>query len=274
MTDREQSFIECEAIGAVKFTDSEGNKFYGGVRVNGLEILRFDSVKILLDEPDCFGESVAHADVLAVFDDGFGDGMYVEVRWYQNPREVAAFRKKKITQLPNELIESSIIDNIPAGSIIGVIDILAPTISQSSDRSAPSLLSSMGKLAPRASHFVCRFYEKNPGDASLTPVDVTSRNIRSAALSEYRSIYRRAMHETDLDADPSAPSDIYTTAIRRLHVSVLPDTLPCRTEQKEKIMAYLRDGIAKGGNVRPLYISGMPGTGRTPFFLFITSYLF
>ena len=43
--------------------------------------------------------------------------------------------------------------------------------------------------------------------------------------------------------------------------TVLPDTLPCRTEQKEKIMAYLRDGIAKGGNVRPLYISGMPGTG-------------
>ena len=68
------------------------------------------------------------------------------------------------------------------------------------------------------------------------------------------------------DISESAPrgvegSDIYSTAIRRLHISVLPGTLPCRTKEKETIIAYLRDGIMKQGHVRPLYISGMPGTG-------------
>ncbi|CAM9189102.1 unnamed protein product, partial [Ectocarpus fasciculatus] len=60
---------------------------------------------------------------------------------------------------------------------------------------------------------------------------------------------------------------VYSKAVRRLHVSVIPGTLPCRTAEKETIMNYLRTGINGGGHIRPLYISGMPGSGKTACFL-------
>ena len=52
-------------------------------------------------------------------------------------------------------------------------------------------------------------------------------------------------------------------AIRNLHVSVLPDFLPCRTEQREKIQNSIREAIVERNLTRALYISGMPGTGKT-----------
>ena len=56
----------------------------------------------------------------------------------------------------------------------------------------------------------------------------------------------------------SSIEDDYMVAIQRLHISVIPDTLPCRQNERSFIENYLRDGI-KTGNTSPLYICGMPG---------------
>jgi Cdc6-like AAA superfamily ATPase len=39
--------------------------------------------------------------------------------------------------------------------------------------------------------------------------------------------------------------------------------LPCRELERQKIRTHLRNGVAQGGSSQVLYISGMPGTGKT-----------
>ena len=48
-------------------------------------------------------------------------------------------------------------------------------------------------------------------------------------------------------------------ASSRLHISVLPDKMPCREKETECIKDYLEQALIKGGRNKPLYISGLPG---------------
>jgi Cdc6-like AAA superfamily ATPase len=43
--------------------------------------------------------------------------------------------------------------------------------------------------------------------------------------------------------------------------------LACRDAEREKIGAHLRNGVAQGGSSQVLYVSGMPGTGKTAMVL-------
>lgn len=43
--------------------------------------------------------------------------------------------------------------------------------------------------------------------------------------------------------------------------------LPCRSAERKKISTHLRNGVEKGGTTEVLYISGMPGTGKTAIVL-------
>ena len=105
----------------------------------------------------------------------------------------------------------------------------------------------------------------------LIPVESPSRNNRAADLSEFKDLYEKYEDSTGvLDAADECDSSrfsLYSQAIRSLHVSVIPGTLPCRSLEKDKILSFLREGIRRGGHMRPLYISGMPGSGKTACFL-------
>ncbi|KAI9352605.1 P-loop containing nucleoside triphosphate hydrolase protein, partial [Obelidium mucronatum] len=57
------------------------------------------------------------------------------------------------------------------------------------------------------------------------------------------------------------PTDL-ARARELLHVSHVPDALPCREDQFEDIYSYLASAVEKGGG-ECLYISGVPGTGKT-----------
>ena len=59
------------------------------------------------------------------------------------------------------------------------------------------------------------------------------------------------------------PSDKLESAKTRLQLSWVPSHIPCRDEEHAAIASYLRNSIRQGGNGSPLYISGMPGTGKT-----------
>lgn len=45
--------------------------------------------------------------------------------------------------------------------------------------------------------------------------------------------------------------------------SFVPDKMPCRRKEKEKIRRFVRQGFSHKGNTNSLYISGMPGLGKT-----------
>jgi len=74
-------------------------------------------------------------------------------------------------------------------------------------------------------------------------------------------------------AKPVKPScDPMAEAQQRLHVSAVPDSLPCREEEFAEIFGYveskLREGV--GGCY---YISGVPGTGKTATVMEVMRYL-
>jgi hypothetical protein len=81
---------------------------------------------------------------------------------------------------------------------------------------------------------------------------------RGMALSHYDYAYESLMDSYDV-SDGALPTDKFSVAIRKLHVSVVPEQLPCRTEERTEIEAFIRDAIVTGSTGKPLYISGMPG---------------
>jgi hypothetical protein len=60
-----------------------------------------------------------------------------------------------------------------------------------------------------------------------------------------------------------APVDAYTAACQQLQLSAVPESMPCRTAEHGAIHELLQTAIQQGGLGCAVYISGMPGTGKT-----------
>ena len=115
--------------------------------------------------------------------------------------------------------------------------------------------------------FVCRYLCSETQD-TLIPVRMSDLSRRGAAYSEYSDAYTCDRSDSPGQVDDS--KDMYSKAVTQLHVSVLPTELPCRQEEQTRVYNYLKAAIGghggEGGprrSTRPLYISGMPGTGKT-----------
>ena len=55
----------------------------------------------------------------------------------------------------------------------------------------------------------------------------------------------------------------YDAACQKLQLSAIPDQLPCREVERQQIIDYIKRGLKNKGSSSSLYISGMPGTGKT-----------
>ena len=55
----------------------------------------------------------------------------------------------------------------------------------------------------------------------------------------------------------------YDRACDKLQLNAIPDHLPCRDYERNYIESYLVNGLRNMGSSTSLYISGMPGTGKT-----------
>jgi len=258
--DNQQQFGSCETEGAPLFVNIDGLKFYRGVKVHNVTVRIGDTVRVKLEGDEEGGDESGFAQILAIYDDGDevnGEGVQVEARWYQTPDELPAKRKKLFTALDNELVESDLLDDIPAGSIVEHIKIVQAA-GQSRGGSSSSSSSS--------SHFVCRYLATTISTA-LQPVSQRTSLQRGLGMSLYQYAYIDffpAEGGVNGAATGLPAADPYSNAIRKLHVSVVPDVLPCRVEERAKIYDILRRAIRdKGERIKPIYISGMPGTGKT-----------
>ncbi|KAJ2862979.1 Origin recognition complex, subunit 1 [Coemansia aciculifera] len=102
---------------------------------------------------------------------------------------------------------------------------------------------------------------------TLTPATATKRRMRlqdiqlSAAVSA--TILRRTTRMgSELQAAVPEGATVYEVARQRLHVSAVPDTLPCREDEFAEIYGHLYNTIEER-NSMCMYISGVPGTGKT-----------
>eukprot|EP00930_Biecheleria_cincta_P006387 TRINITY_DN107393_c0_g1_i1.p1 TRINITY_DN107393_c0_g1~~TRINITY_DN107393_c0_g1_i1.p1 ORF type:complete len:498 (+),score=94.61 TRINITY_DN107393_c0_g1_i1:103-1596(+) len=65
------------------------------------------------------------------------------------------------------------------------------------------------------------------------------------------------------DDEPEAPKSLLFRASAALQPQDTSGQLPCREEEQETISCHLRLAIRNGGSQNVLYVSGMPGTGKT-----------
>ncbi|KAK5979194.1 Origin recognition complex subunit 1 [Trichostrongylus colubriformis] len=50
---------------------------------------------------------------------------------------------------------------------------------------------------------------------------------------------------------------------RRLHTSEVPERMPCREEEAAEVEKFIRNAVSTKGTSSAMYISGVPGTGKT-----------
>lgn len=106
------------------------------------------------------------------------------------------------------------------------------------------LLSSMG--SPIKAMITPRSKARILGTVTQAPTSLPARPPPLTTLSSHELV----------DMTPQS------RAKRLLHVGATPEALPCRGEQYEEVMACLEDAVEEGiGGC--LYVSGVPGTGKT-----------
>ncbi|KAI9241071.1 MAG: P-loop containing nucleoside triphosphate hydrolase protein [Podila humilis] len=93
----------------------------------------------------------------------------------------------------------------------------------------------------------------NPRRTKTTALTTPAR--RSKTLVVQKPTTQRAIEAT-------VPQTDYEHARNRLHVKAVPDTLPCREDEFAEIQDQLRYAI-EDGTGSCIYISGVPGTGKT-----------
>ncbi|KAF9974025.1 Origin recognition complex, subunit 1 [Actinomortierella ambigua] len=77
-----------------------------------------------------------------------------------------------------------------------------------------------------------------------------------------RKVLEVSVPSTQRAVPTTAPRSDFEHARNRLHVSAVPETLPCREDEFLEIQGYIESAIDEGTG-SCIYISGVPGTGKT-----------
>lgn len=87
------------------------------------------------------------------------------------------------------------------------------------------------------------------------------QDLHSPAVSA-TMLKRTSLMANQKHASITEGASVYEVARQRLHVSAVPETLPCREDEFAEIYGHLYNAIEER-NSMCLYISGVPGTGKT-----------
>jgi Cdc6-like AAA superfamily ATPase len=103
--------------------------------------------------------------------------------------------------------------------------------------------------------FQCRYFLSRE---SCSLQSVTGENFVSRGLeySEYKSFYSSYFKSS---SSGDRTSVLLHDAISKLHISFIPEHMPCRTVEKNAIQTSIRNYIRIANTSKPIYISGMPG---------------
>ena len=259
--------IECELIDEPVFVDPvTKNIFYSGAIIKSNNVKVGVCVKIKLQDNDESSDDGAPAEnemeifsigqVLALYVDQKA-GVMIEVRWFYESNEVLEKlsqsgmpykRQRTNLDLEGQLVESDILDDVCAGSIIELVH-----INYSENYSNPS-----NELLVRQ----CRYFLSSESNSlqHVTGDNLFNRGMEYSEYKEFHNKYKTLIHANHA-MDES--SKMLHDSIAKLHISFVPDTLPCRDPEKTAIQDLVRSYIRGDAASKPIYISGMPGTGKS-----------
>ncbi|XP_078417230.1 origin recognition complex subunit 1 [Cetorhinus maximus] len=115
----------------------------------------------------------------------------------------------------------------------------------------PFNMKSAKKVVPKTPKSTAKMTVKTP---AKTPVSRTPRTPRTPC-HRTPSIPRRSQQA-------KTPTSVLEEARARLHVSAVPESLPCREQEFQDIYNFVESKVIDGTG-GCMYISGVPGTGKT-----------
>lgn len=105
-----------------------------------------------------------------------------------------------------------------------------------------------------------------PKKRKKTTAAVTPKSTKFITPTNKRIMIKKPLEITPLGTRVLSPSTLmstpYAQARTTLHVSAVPNCLPCRTTEFETVFSHLHSAITDGAGTC-IYISGTPGTGKT-----------
>nr|XP_029489129.1 origin recognition complex subunit 1 isoform X3 [Oncorhynchus nerka] len=113
--------------------------------------------------------------------------------------------------------------------------------------------------------------EKTDSEEESMVKKIRGRNGKTSARTPHKTPSKKVTPSTPRHATPNIPSrtvparqpgNILEEARARLHVSSLPESLPCREQEFQDIYNFVESKVMDGTG-GCMYISGVPGTGKT-----------
>ena len=116
--------------------------------------------------------------------------------------------------------------------------------------------------------------ESSSSESSDSDCESLAVSKRSVQASARKTPNRKSFKPSVAPRAKPLPADVdpITEAQRRLHVSAVPSSLPCREEEFAEIFGYVEAKLREGSG-GCCYISGVPGTGKTATVMEVIRYL-
>jgi len=226
---------------APPFTRVNGQDFYQAVHINNQRFGVGDVVSVLCTNGDD-DEVTCLAIIESLFDDR--DEKAAEVRWLVFARDEKLKGPQADHVSDDEVFETDVVDEIPL-ACINSHEVLVDNASRLHELPEDT--------------YLCRFfYAKTLGTFRKRSAIVPG--MFSAKLKWYNDVH---LHQPAAAASASDGGGVFAQVSELLKLSVIPTKLPCRDKERKEIRAMLEGGIRRGGDQHALYISGMPGTGKT-----------
>ena len=298
------AFIKKEFVPSSRMYTHDGDTYYGKLKLGDDIISEGDFVKVKLQDPETVdGEDVdVHiAQVVCMWEDIYKE-MWIEHRWFYYPESTRLGRLSchhRYEILETDHVEENVVDVIQAK--VNVVPEDSPDVELDSE------------------NYLCHlFYSPHVG--LVKKISGKDRTERGLSYSRRRSMDHGVYHtlrpddskEKDDDDDDEDDDDdamdvetksssgnenrglivnaesVFSDACRRLQLSAIPPSLPCREKERESIEGFIREAIESAGTIlslskkklisrthsyiytqtgtrtaSSLYISGLPGTGKT-----------
>ena len=88
-----------------------------------------------------------------------------------------------------------------------------------------------------------------------------SRNLEKCRVEFLRAFLEIKNRNSGIELGTKQLTNLEKCRVK-LHAAVVPDRLPCRQEEQKVIANFIRQTVAVGKS-RAIYVSGVPGTGKT-----------
>ena len=276
-------FIKKEFVSNSKMYTHDGDTYYSKLKLGDDIISEGDFVKVKLKDTETVdGEDIdVHiAQVVCMWEDIYKE-MWIEHRWFYYPESTRLGRlpcHHRYEVIETDHVEENVVDVIQAK--VNVVPEDSPDVELDSqnylchlfysphvglmkkisgkDRTERGLSYSRRKSMDHGVYHTLRRDDEDDEDEDDDTIEIETKEEEPESKSNDDN-------DDEKDQNRVVSESVFSDACRRLQLSAIPPSLPCREKERESVEVFIREAIESAGTrtASSLYISGLPGTGKT-----------